>query len=173
MKKIFLALAAVSSLAGASAFAETGYIGGAVGQSHFNADCSGTTDCKTNDTGYKLFGGYKFSPNLAGEVNYFDFGKADVRATGDERRASDRRAQRGQRGAKARPCAGVENVRPQAPCHRGARMRSGVEREPREQIARRAAARRLDPLPVELELEPTEHPYPQHGRSSVIAAASG
>ncbi|MFL6663543.1 MAG: outer membrane beta-barrel protein [Rhizobacter sp.] len=80
MKKIFLALAAVSSLAGASAFAETGYIGGAVGQSHFNADCSGTTDCKTNDTGYKLFGGYKFSPNLAGEVNYFDFGKATASA---------------------------------------------------------------------------------------------
>ena len=69
MKKIFLALAAVSSLAGASAFAETGYIGGAVGQSHFNADCSGTTNCKTNDTGYKLFHERelgKFTPKSAG-----------------------------------------------------------------------------------------------------------
>ena len=52
-------------------------------------------------------------------------------------------------------------------------MRSGVEREPREQIARRAAARRLEPLAAELELELTEHPYPQHGTSSVVAAASG
>jgi hypothetical protein len=49
-------------------------------------------------------------------------------------------------------------------------MRSGVEREPREQVARRAAARRIDPLAVEFELELAEHPYPQHGRSSVIAA---
>jgi hypothetical protein len=52
-------------------------------------------------------------------------------------------------------------------------MRPGVEREPREQVARRAAARWLDPLAVELELEPTEHPYPQHGTSIVIAVASG
>ena len=52
-------------------------------------------------------------------------------------------------------------------------MRSGMEREPREQTARRAAARRLDPLAVEFELELAEHSYLQHGPSSVIAAASG
>jgi OOP family OmpA-OmpF porin len=75
MKKIFLAIAALTSLATTSAFADGGYIGGAVGQSHFNADCSGTTNCKNNDTGYKLFGGYKFSPNMAAEVSYFDYGK--------------------------------------------------------------------------------------------------
>jgi hypothetical protein len=54
------------------------------------------------------------------------------------------------------PCAAVENVRPQAPCDRGARMAARMEREPREQVARRAAARRLDPLAVELEVELTE-----------------
>src|SRR5258706_4441928 len=75
MKKIILAIAATASLSAGSAFAE-GYIGGAVGQSHFNADCSGTTSCKNNDTGYKLFGGYKFSPNLGAELTYFDYGKA-------------------------------------------------------------------------------------------------
>jgi OOP family OmpA-OmpF porin len=73
MKKLALALAAFTVATG-SAFAQ-GYVGGAVGQSHFSADCSGTTSCKTNDTGYKVFGGYKFSPNLAGELTYFDYGK--------------------------------------------------------------------------------------------------
>ena len=74
MKKIVLAIAAFTSLAG-SAFAQQAYVGAAVGQSHFNVDCSGTTSCKDNDTGYKLFGGYKFTPNLAGELTYFDYGK--------------------------------------------------------------------------------------------------
>jgi len=75
MKKIVLAIAALTSLAGGSAFAQQAYLGAAVGQSHFNVDCSGTTSCKDNDTGFKLFGGYKFTPNLAGEVTYFDYGK--------------------------------------------------------------------------------------------------
>jgi len=74
MKTLAFAFAALS-LATGSAFAQ-GYVGGAVGQSHYSADCSGTTSCKTNDTGFKIFGGYKFAPNIAGEVTYFDYGRA-------------------------------------------------------------------------------------------------
>jgi OOP family OmpA-OmpF porin len=91
MKKTVLAFAALAALASGSAFAQQAYVGGAVGQSHVNLDCSGVPNCTTNDTGYKVFGGYKFTPNLAGELTYFDWGKAsgssgaaraEVRGTG-------------------------------------------------------------------------------------------
>ncbi len=58
-----------------SAFAE-GYVGGAIGRGHTNLDCGGASTCSTKSTGYKVFGGFKFAPNLAGELTYFDFGKA-------------------------------------------------------------------------------------------------
>jgi OOP family OmpA-OmpF porin len=77
MKKFILAIAAITSMTATSAFAE-GYVGGAIGQGHINVDCEGASTCKLSSTGYKIFGGYKFSPNLAGEVTYFDFGKADI-----------------------------------------------------------------------------------------------
>lgn len=76
MKKIVLALATVTSLFAGSAFAEGIYVGAAIGQGHTNLDCSGAPTCKRNDTGFKLYGGYKFMPNLSGELTYFDFGKA-------------------------------------------------------------------------------------------------
>jgi OOP family OmpA-OmpF porin len=81
MKKTILAIAAVTSLLASSAFAQ-GYAGVAVGQGHVNLDCSGTTSCSDNGTGFKVFGGYKFTPNIAAEVTYFDFGKASAAAPG-------------------------------------------------------------------------------------------
>jgi OOP family OmpA-OmpF porin len=82
MKTLAFAFAALS-LATSSAFAQ-GYVGGAVGRAHFSADCAGTTSCTTNDTGFKIFGGYKFMPNMAAELTYFDYGKltAGVPITG-------------------------------------------------------------------------------------------
>src|SRR5213595_1816908 len=82
MKKIVLALAAITAMFAGSAFAAEGYVGGAIGQGNTNFDCSGTTSCSHNGTGFKFFGGYKFTPNLAGEVTYFDFGKATAAAPG-------------------------------------------------------------------------------------------
>jgi len=91
MKKIVLALAALAALASGSAHAQQAYVGGAIGQSHIDLNCSGVPNCSSHDTGYKVFGGYKFTPNLAGEVTYFDWGKisgssgaasAEVRGTG-------------------------------------------------------------------------------------------
>jgi OOP family OmpA-OmpF porin len=75
MKKIILAVAAVTALSANTAFADN-YVGGSVGSSHVNIDCTGTTNCNNNGTAFKLFGGYKFTPNVAAEISYFDFGKA-------------------------------------------------------------------------------------------------
>ena len=65
-----------SSLFMVSAHADNGfYIGGSVG----NADVSGGTlssDFKGDDTGYKIFGGFKFTI-FAIEGGYVDFGKAE------------------------------------------------------------------------------------------------
>lgn len=76
MKKIILAVAAIAAMSASSAFAQQAYVGGAIGQGNVNADCTGVPNCSNHDTGYKLFGGYKFAPNIAGEVTYFDFGRA-------------------------------------------------------------------------------------------------
>lgn len=58
-----------------AAFAQ-GYVGLGVGPGKLDFDCADATTCDTTSTGWKLFGGYKFSPNWGVEVNYFDFGKA-------------------------------------------------------------------------------------------------
>lgn len=63
-----------------AAFAQ-GYIGASIGQSDFKIDCAGLTTCDTKDTGYKLFGGYMFTPNLGIEGGWVDLGKA--KGTGD------------------------------------------------------------------------------------------
>jgi len=79
MKKTVLA----SLLAAASmgAFAQ-GYLGAGFGVSHLNIDCEGTTSCDTSDTGYKVYGGYKFAPMFAVELGYLDFGKAKLAGFG-------------------------------------------------------------------------------------------
>jgi len=51
-------------------------VGGAIGQGHINFDCSGIPSCSNSNTGFKLYGGYNFTPAIAGEVVYFDFGKS-------------------------------------------------------------------------------------------------
>jgi OOP family OmpA-OmpF porin len=53
-----------------------GYIGASIGQSDLNVDCAGTITCDTKDTGFKIFGGYMFTPNLGIEGAYFDLGKS-------------------------------------------------------------------------------------------------
>lgn len=82
MKKTILAIAAATaSLFASTAFAE-GYVGGAIGQGNFDLDCAGTDSCDKSSTGFKVFGGYKFMPNLAAEVGYFNFGKAKASDAG-------------------------------------------------------------------------------------------
>jgi len=74
MKKIAFGLAAFAL--SAAAFAQNIYVGGAVGQARYDFDCSGSSSCDKNDTGAKVFGGYKFTPNIAVEASYANFGKA-------------------------------------------------------------------------------------------------
>jgi OOP family OmpA-OmpF porin len=74
MKKIALGLTAFAL--SAAALAQNIYVGGAVGQAHYDFDCAGSPSCDKNDTGGKVFGGYKFTPNIAVEASYTNFGKA-------------------------------------------------------------------------------------------------
>lgn len=67
------------------------YAGGNVGQSRAKVDTAGidaavraagaassATTANENDTGFKLFGGYRFHPNFAIEAGYFNLGKFDT-----------------------------------------------------------------------------------------------
>lgn len=58
-----------------------GYVGLAGGPTKISDSCEGTTSCDTTGTGFKVYGGYRFAPNLAGEVVVMRFGKAT--ATGN------------------------------------------------------------------------------------------
>lgn len=73
MKKLISAALLVAVAGGASAQV---YVGGNFGTTHFSVDNSGTASSDDNDTGYKLYGGYAFNPNVAVELGYIDFGKA-------------------------------------------------------------------------------------------------
>lgn len=77
MKKIALVTAAATAaiLLSTAAHADGVIAGAAVGQAHLNADCTGATECKDNNTGGKLMAGYKWDNGFAVEASYVDFGK--------------------------------------------------------------------------------------------------
>lgn len=76
MKRTLTAAVLLSSLVVAgAAFAQGGpYIGGSIGQSNYKFDCSGVS-CDKSDFGFKVFGGYTFTPYLGVEAHYVDLGK--------------------------------------------------------------------------------------------------
>jgi len=73
---------ALATLAFCAAAAAQPYGLVSVGTSRLNADCSGVASCDKTGTGFKLMGGYKFAPNWAGELGYFDYGKAKASDAG-------------------------------------------------------------------------------------------
>lgn len=73
---LVLAGAALSPVAFAQA-----YLGGSVGQSRADLDCTGADTCDKSDTAFKLYGGYMFSPNFGAEGVYFNQGKAKITGT--------------------------------------------------------------------------------------------
>jgi OmpA-OmpF porin, OOP family len=73
-----LSLAALSAAASAQ-----GYGVLSVGMSKHSVDCGGTTSCDKSGTAYKILGGYKFTPLIAGEIGYFDFGKSTLKVGSD------------------------------------------------------------------------------------------
>lgn len=56
------------------------YLGAGIGQSKAKSACEGAAaagfSCDDSDTGYRIFGGYKFNKNFAAEVGYAELGKA-------------------------------------------------------------------------------------------------
>ena len=77
MKKIISSslLAVIGILFAAGAQAQQVYVGGTVGESFWNADCSGTTDCSKYHSNYKAILGYTFNPSWALEASYFSVGE--------------------------------------------------------------------------------------------------
>lgn len=81
MKKILLtALIAMAGSVGAHA--EGIYVGVAAGGTNIDLDCEGAPSCDKSDTGFKLFGGYKLTENVAVEAHYADYGKAKLSGGG-------------------------------------------------------------------------------------------
>ncbi|MDW5415521.1 porin [Iodobacter sp. CM08] len=76
MKKNILASLILSTLIASPAFAEGFYIGADVGSSNMSVDVNNNSLDK-NNTAWGINGGYKFSPYLAAELGYRDFGKAE------------------------------------------------------------------------------------------------
>lgn len=62
----------------AAGAAEGFYIGGSAQQSHFDSAEFDVEDIDDEDYGWKVMGGLRFTPNVAAEVTYTDFGKENA-----------------------------------------------------------------------------------------------
>lgn len=80
-KHIVLSTAFVAASAFASASMAEGYVGGAVGQSNWKVDCTGTATCDKTDTAFKVYGGYMFMPYVGAEAAYVNLGKSHASFT--------------------------------------------------------------------------------------------
>ena len=82
----FLLLAGFAAMSAAYAGQDSGgYFGASIGRVSYSDSCSDTgglavTSCDDKDTSFKIFGGYRFTRNVAVEAAYVDLGS--VRATG-------------------------------------------------------------------------------------------
>ena len=73
MKKLLLSLSLLA-LAGTAHAGDRFYAGMSTGMVSFKLDCSGSTDCDKNDTGFKAYAGMALNRILAIELDYFHFG---------------------------------------------------------------------------------------------------
>lgn len=73
MKKHLLLAAATLALSGAASAQNYALVG--VGKSTHDLDCAGATTCDDSGTATKIFFGHKYTPNLALELGYMNFGK--------------------------------------------------------------------------------------------------
>jgi OOP family OmpA-OmpF porin len=85
MKNLLAASSLAALMVCGSAFAQSPgvgpYVGGSIGSSNYSDEgCFG--DCDKTDIGFKVFGGYMFTPYIGAEVGYGGFGKAKVGVTG-------------------------------------------------------------------------------------------
>ncbi|MGH6648925.1 outer membrane beta-barrel protein [Aquabacterium sp.] len=82
MKKLasLAAFAALTAFAGAAS--AQAYVGGTVGFSNFSVDCPFASDCDTQDTAFKVYGGFTLAPHISIEAAYIDFGGTSVSTLG-------------------------------------------------------------------------------------------
>jgi OmpA-OmpF porin, OOP family len=77
MKKQLLLATAALALSGAASAQTYGVV--SFGASKVDLGCSGTgLSCDESGTAFKLLGGYKFTPNIALEGGYLNFGESKV-----------------------------------------------------------------------------------------------
>jgi OOP family OmpA-OmpF porin len=86
MKRLLTASILATALASGAAFAQSPgvgpYVGASIGLSDYDWSGGCIGDCDKTDVGFKLYGGYMFTPNFGAEVGYGAFGKAKVGVTG-------------------------------------------------------------------------------------------
>lgn len=74
MKKVIGLMVAMLAAATAMNARAQAYVGGGFGLSQSSVACAGATGCDKKDVGFKLFGGYKFTPNVGVEGGLLQFG---------------------------------------------------------------------------------------------------
>src|SRR5512145_1131960 len=86
MKRLVSASILAASLVGGAAFAQSPgvgpYVGASIGMSDYDWSAGCVGECDKTDIGFKLYGGYMFTPYIGAEVGYGAFGKAKVGVTG-------------------------------------------------------------------------------------------
>jgi len=86
-KRLGLTVIATLALAGsmaAQADTQPGfYVGAGIGTTKVSDNSFDGTGIDDSDTGFKIFGGYDFNPNIAVEVSYLDLGEASASEAGD------------------------------------------------------------------------------------------
>ena len=82
-KRFVFASVAVMLFAAAGTAAAQGYIGAGAGITKMDlCDDLGATACDDEDTGMKIFGGFKFNPNFGLEASWVDLGEVSASASG-------------------------------------------------------------------------------------------
>lgn len=76
MKLTSIAILCGLCILSSSAFAQGGYIGASIGKGTYKEDVTIINEkFDESDTGFKIFGGYRFNDNIALEGFYTDYGK--------------------------------------------------------------------------------------------------
>jgi OOP family OmpA-OmpF porin len=82
MKRLLTATIVAAAFASGAAFAQSPgvgpYAGGSIGMSDYDWSEGCIGDCDKTDIGFKVFGGYMFTPYIGAEIAYGAFGKAKI-----------------------------------------------------------------------------------------------
>jgi OmpA-OmpF porin, OOP family len=80
---VCLALSTGTAFAPLAVQAEGGYAGASFGKTSVDLECDLDITCAADDsdTGFKVYGGYQFTPNLAVEFGYVDLGEVTASGT--------------------------------------------------------------------------------------------